>query len=64
MKFLNSDYKKIKAENKRLKAKNEKLKEDIYNLIKRENEVEGMTTQIKWTITFNTEDMIMFGNIK
>jgi len=49
------DYEKTKTENK-------ELKQDIYNLIKKENEIEGMTVKMRWKMVFDTEDMIMFGD--
>ena len=49
------DYEKTKAENK-------ELKQDIYNLIRKENEVEGMTVKTRWEMVFDTEDAIMFGD--
>lgn len=49
------DYEKTKAENK-------ELKQDIYNLVKKENEVEGVAVKMRWKMVFDTEDMIMFGD--
>ena len=49
------DYEKIKAENK-------ELKQDIYNLIRKENEVEGITVKIRWNMIFDTDDMIWLGD--
>ena len=49
------DYEKTKAENK-------ELKEDIYNLIIKENQSEGITVKMKWKMVYDTEDMIIFGD--
>ena len=48
------DYERTKAENK-------ELKQDIYNLIRKENEVEGMTAKMRWEMVFDKNDMIWFG---
>ncbi len=50
-----SDYEKIKAENK-------ELKQDIYNLIRKENEADGIKTKIRWKMAFDIDDMILFGD--
>ena len=74
MKHLKSKYAQIKAcfiafvisrfapDYEKTKAENKELKQDIYNLIRKENEVEGMTVKIHWKMVFDTEDMIMFGD--
>ena len=74
MKYLESKYAKIKAcfiafvisrfapDYEKTKAENKDLKQDIYNLIRKENEVEGMTVKMRWKMVFDTEDMIMFGD--
>lgn len=49
------DYEKTKAENK-------ELKQDIYNLVRKENQVEGITVKMRWEMVFDTEDMIMYGD--
>ena len=49
------DYENTKAENK-------ELKQDIHNLIRKENEVEGMTVKMRWNMVFDTEDMMMLGD--
>ena len=49
------DYEKIKAENK-------ELKQDIYNLIVKENEIDGIKTKIQWKIVFDIDDMILSGD--
>ena len=49
------DYEKIKAENK-------ELKKDIYNLVRKENEVEGISVKIRWKMLLDTDDMIWHGD--
>ena len=49
------DYEKIKAENK-------ELKQDIYNLIRKENWAESIAVESRWKMVFDTNDMIMLGN--
>jgi Txe/YoeB family toxin of Txe-Axe toxin-antitoxin module len=74
MKYLKSKYAQIKAcfiafvisrftpDYEKIKAENKELKQDIYNLIRKENEVEGMTVKMRWKIAFDTDDMIWFGD--
>ena len=74
MKYLKSKYEKIKAcfiafvisrfapDYEKTKAENKELKQDIYNLIRKENEVDGMTVKMRWEMVFDTEDVIMFGD--
>jgi hypothetical protein len=74
MKYLKSKYAQIKAcfiafvisrfapDYEKTKTENKELKQDIYNLIRKKNEVEGMTVKIRWKMVFDTEDMIMFGD--
>ena len=74
MKYLKSKYAQIKAcfiafvisrfapDYEKTKAKNKELKQDIYNLIRKENEIEGMIVRIHWEMVFDTEDMIWFGD--
>jgi len=74
MKQYTSKYKQIKAcfttfvisrfapDYEKTKAENKKLRQDIYNLIKKENEIEGITTKARWEFTFNTEEIMMFGD--
>ena len=49
------DFEKTKDENK-------KLKQDIYNLVRKENQVEGISVKMRWNMIFSTEDMIMCGD--
>jgi len=49
------DYEKTKTENK-------ELKQDIYNLVRKENQSEGITVKMRWKMVFDTEDMIVFGD--
>lgn len=75
MKYLKSKYAQIKAcfiafvisrfapDYEKTKAENKELKQDIYNLIRKENEVEGMTVKIRWNIILDIEDMIWFGDV-
>jgi len=74
MKYLKSRYAQIKAcfitfvisrfapDYEKTKAENKELKQDIYNLIRKENEVEGMTVKMRWKMVFDTDDMIWFGD--
>ena len=74
MKYLKSKYAQIKAcfiafvisrftpDYEKIKAENKELKQDIYNLIRKENEIEGMTVKIRQKMMFDTDDMILFGD--
>jgi hypothetical protein len=74
MKYLKSKYAQIKArftafvisrfapDYEKIKAENKKLKQDIYDLVKNENEVEGVTAKIRWKMFFDTAEMIWFGD--
>jgi hypothetical protein len=74
MKYLKSKYAQIKAcfiafvisrftpDYEKIKAENKDLKQDIYNLIRKENEVEGITVKIRWKMVFDINDMIWFGD--
>ena len=74
MKYLKSKYAQIKAffisfviirftpDYEKIKAENKELKQDIYNLIRKENEVEGMTVKMRWKMIFDTDDMIWHGD--
>ena len=73
MKYLKLKYVQIKTyfiafvisrfapDYERTKAENKELKQDIYNLIRKENEVEGMTAKMRWEMVFDKNDMIWFG---
>ncbi len=50
-----TDYDKIKAENK-------ELRNDIYNLIKNEDKIEGLAIKVLWEIRFDMDDLIMSGS--
>jgi hypothetical protein len=74
MKYLKSKYAQIKAcfiafvisrftpDYEKTKAENKELKQDIYNLIRKGNEVEGIAVKIHWKMVFDTDDVIWFGN--
>lgn len=74
MKYLKSKYAQIKAcfiafiisrfvhDYEKTKAENKELKQDIYNLIRKENKVEGIVVKIRWKMIFDIEDMIMLGD--
>ena len=74
MQYLKSKYAQIKAcfiafvisrfapDYEKTKAENKELKQDIYNLVRKENQDEGMTVKMRWKMVFDTEDMIMFGD--
>ena len=51
------DYEKIKTENK-------ELKQDIYNLIAKENEIDGITTKTRWEFKFKKENAMMFSTLR
>lgn len=46
----------------KLKLENQKLKQDIFNLVRKENELDGITTKAKYSMIFDTHDAIMFGS--
>ena len=74
MEYLKSKYAQIKAcfiafvisrfvpDYEKTKAENKELKQDIYNLIRKENEVGGMTVKMRWKMVFDTNDMIWSGD--
>jgi hypothetical protein len=43
----------------KLKLENQKLKQDIFNLVRKENELDGITTKAKYSIMYDTHDAIM-----
>lgn len=45
-----------------IKRKNEELHQDIYALVKKENEIDGLSTRLRWEIKFGMEKVIMFGD--
>jgi len=53
--------KKIKEKYKLLKAENKNLRQDIYDLIRKENEEEGIVVKMRWNMLFNAEDMVWMG---
>jgi hypothetical protein len=75
MKFLKSKYAQIKdcfiafvinrfvPDYDKTKAENKKLKQDIYNLVRKENGVEGIAIKMRWEMVFDTEDMVTFGDV-
>lgn len=48
----------------KLKQENIKLKQDIYNLVKKENELEGMTTKAEYLFIFNRQECITHSSRK
>jgi hypothetical protein len=54
--YFAPDYDTIKAENKQ-------LKQDIYNLIRKENQIEGLNAKIRWELEFQMNDIIWFGDV-
>lgn len=74
MKYLKSNYAQIKAcfiafvisrfapDYEKIKTENKELKQDIYNLVRKESEVEGMTAKMRWKMIFDTNDMIWYGD--
>ena len=51
-----TSYQKLKAENKR-------LRQDIYNLVRKKNEIEGIATFMKYDIQYSCEDMVWGGSL-
>ena len=45
----------------KLKLENQKLKKDIFNLVRKENELDGIITKARYSIMYDTHDAIMFG---
>lgn len=59
-----SSYQKLKEEIELLKSqKNELISNDIYNLVTKQNESEGVLIKIKWLTVFAMENCIMRGDI-
>jgi len=46
----------------KLKLENQELKKDIFNLVRKENELDGITTKARYSIMYDTHDRIMFGS--
>ena len=46
----------------KLKLENQKLKQDIFNLVKKEKELDGLTTKARYSMMYDTHDAIMFGS--
>ena len=46
----------------KLKLENQELKKDIFNLVRKENELDGITTKARYSIMYDTHDAIMFGS--
>jgi uncharacterized protein with gpF-like domain len=46
----------------KLKLENQKLKQDIFNLVRKENEIDGITTKARYSMIYDTTDLIMFGS--
>lgn len=47
----------------KLKLENQKLKQDIFNLVRKENELDGITTKAKYSFMYDTHNAIMFGSM-
>ncbi len=45
----------------KLKEENKKLKQDIYKLIVKEKEIEGIETKLFWQMAFDAEEVIFSG---
>jgi hypothetical protein len=41
-----------------IKSENEQLKRDIYSLIRKENEIEGITAKMLWKIRLTTDELM------
>ncbi len=50
-----SSYQKLKAENRR-------LKQDIYDLVMRRNEFQGLCVYTRYKLNYTQTDIMMFGN--
>lgn len=46
----------------KIKLENQKLKQDIFNLVRKENELDGITTKARYSIMYDTNDAIVFGS--
>ena len=46
----------------KLKLENQELKKDIFNLVRKENEIDGITTKARYSMMHDTHDAIMFGS--
>ena len=46
----------------KLKLENQKLKQDIFNLVRKENAIDGITTKARYSMIYDTTDAIMFGS--
>jgi len=57
-----SSYQKLKQQIKNLEIKNEGLNRDIYNLIRNPEEIEGITTKIKYETVYVFLDEIWQGD--
>jgi hypothetical protein len=74
VKYLKSKYTQIKAcfidfvisrfapDYEKTKAENKELKQDIYNLVRKANQAEGITVKMRWKMIFDTDEIIMFGD--
>lgn len=45
----------------KLKLENEKLKLDIFNLIRKEAEIEGVQTKVRYLLMYESNDAVLFG---
>jgi len=45
-----------------IKSKNKELKQDIYNIIRKENQAEGIQSKMFWNMNFDIEDMLWMGD--
>ena len=52
-----------KSSYQKLKIKNETLKQDIFNLIRKADKMEGLVTKAKYSIQYDKADVTMFGNV-
>ena len=46
----------------KLKLENQKLKQDIFNLVRKENELDGITTKAIYSMMYDKHDAIVFGS--
>jgi nucleosome binding factor SPN SPT16 subunit len=46
----------------KLKEENKKLKQDIYNLIRHENDMVGMVTKMNYNLQFELNDFVWQGS--
>lgn len=54
--------KKLKSSYNKIKEEIAYLKQDIYNLVRESENINGLTTKLKWELHYKLVDYIMFGD--